>query len=164
MSTAVLAETQAQVLVDDTVELFTPAEKIDEVRAVVEDLQCHIIPGKVIFQGILHKQIFFVNKKNTVVHQRVDIPFSGFVEVEEAQPGQGCQLTAEIAFLEFELEDGKRLREIAVIDITVRLFNNQPLNTMVMPAQQNSFIFRGNPQAFIARGDGKKKSGGVMRR
>jgi len=163
MSRAVLAEREAQVLVDDTVELFTPAVKIDEIRAVVEDLRCHIIPGKVIFQGILHKQIFFVNKKNTVVHQRVDIPFSGFVEVEGAQPGQGCQLTAEIVFLEFELEDGKLLREIAVIDITVRLFNENLLTT-VMPTQQRSFVFRGNPQAFIARGDGKRKRNGVVHR
>ena len=31
MSTRVVAEAQAQVLVDDTVELFTPAEKIDEI-------------------------------------------------------------------------------------------------------------------------------------
>ncbi len=162
MSRAVLAEREAQVLVDDTVELFTPAVKIDEIRAVVEDLRCHIIPGKVIFQGILHKQIFFVNKKDTVVHQRVDIPFSGFVEVEEAQPGQGCQLTAEIVFLEFELESDRRLREIAVIDITVRLFRDNLLTT-VLPVQQ-SFVFRGNPPAFIARGDGKRRSNGVLGR
>lgn len=158
MSTAVAAEAQAQTLVDDTVDLFTPAEKIDEIRAVVEDLRCHIIPGKVIFQGILHKQIFFVNKRNAVVHQRVDIPFSGFIDIEGAQPGQGCQLIPEIVFLDFELIAPDRLREKAVIDLTVRLFNSPPLGLMNPTGAQNIVTFRGTPQAFIARGGAKSGS------
>lgn len=99
---------------------------------------------------------------NTDRHSSTGWPI-GRIEVEGAQPGQGCQLTAEIVFLEFELEDGKLLREIAVIDITVRLFNENLLTT-VMPTQQRSFVFRGNPQAFIARGDGKRKRNGVVHR
>ncbi|NLY88769.1 MAG: DUF3794 domain-containing protein [Firmicutes bacterium] len=158
MSTRVVAEAQAQVLVDDTVELFTPAEKIDEIRAVVEDLRCHIIPGKVIFQGILHKQIFFVNKRNTVVHQRVDIPFSGFVDINGAQPGQGCQLIPEIVFLDFQLIAPDRLREKVVIDLTIRLFNSPPFGIIIPDGPQSNVSFRGNPQAFIVRGGAKQGS------
>lgn len=51
MAVEVIAEAQVQVLVEDTIDLFTPAQKIDEIRAVVQDLRCHVIPGKVIFQG-----------------------------------------------------------------------------------------------------------------
>ena len=161
MSTRVVAEAEAQVLVDDTVELFTPSEKIDEIRAVVEDLRCHIIPGKVIFQGILHKQIFFVNRRNTVVHQRVEIPFSGFVDVEGAQPGQGCQLIPEIVFLDFQLIAPDRLREKAVIDLTIRLFNSPPFGVMTQTGPERNTSFRGDPQAFVVRGGSKQGSSRV---
>ena len=161
MATRVVAEAQAQVLVDDTVDLFTPAEKIDEIRAVVEDLRCHIIPGKVIFQGILHKQIFFVNKRNTVVHQRVEIPFSGFIDIAGAEPGQGCQLIPEIVFLDFELLNGDRLREKVVIDLTVRLFNSPPFDLITPAGTRNIVTFRGNPQPFVVRGGRKQGSGRI---
>ena len=59
----VVAEETVQVLVEDTIDLFTPAQKIDQIVARVENLRCHIIPDKVIFQAVLHKQIFLSMKK-----------------------------------------------------------------------------------------------------
>ena len=108
MAVEVIAEAQVQVLVEDTIDLFTPAQKIDEIRAIVQNLRCHVIPGKVIFQGILHKQIFFVNEDNVVVHQGVDIPFSGFVDIPEAEPGQFCQVSATVEFIDFRVASAPR--------------------------------------------------------
>lgn len=152
MSFNVIAEAQVQVLIDDTIDLFTPAEKIDEIRAVVQNLRCHIIPEKVIFQGVLHKQIFFVDEENTVVHQGVDIPFSGFVDLPPAQPGQCCQLIPAIAFVDFELISPTRLREVAVIDLLVRLLDAPLPETVFCPNRQSSVSFRENPGVFVALG------------
>ncbi|NLM36649.1 MAG: DUF3794 domain-containing protein [Firmicutes bacterium] len=158
MAVEVIAEAQVQVLVEDTIDLFTPAQKIDEIRAVVQDLRCHVIPGKVIFQGILHKQIFFVNEDNVVVHQGVDIPFSGFVDIPEAEPGQFCQVAASVEFIDFQLLSPTVLRETTVILVNVQLLSNVSL-PLVMTVNQNTTqrpaVFNGVKNAFVARGPGR---------
>lgn len=161
MSVAVIAEAQVQVLVEDTIDLFTPAQKIDEIRAVVQNLRCHVIPGKVVFQGILHKQIFFVNEDNIVVHQGVDIPFSGFVDIPEAAPGQFCQLAAFVEFIDFELLNPTQLRETTVILVNVQLLETAPLallRTMNVNLDRPA-VFNGVKQAYIARGPGSSIKG-----
>jgi len=163
MSVEVIAEAQVQVLVEDTIDLFMPAQKIDEIRAVVQNLRCHVIPGKVVFQGILHKQIFFVNEDNVVVHQGVDIPFSGFVDFPETEPGQFCQLASVVEFIDFELLSPTQLRETAVILVNVQLLNTAPLqilSTIINRTQSNRpVVFKGEKKAFIARGPGRSVKG-----
>ncbi len=154
MSINVIAETQVQVLVEDTIALFTPAVKVDEIKATVQNLRCHVIPGKVIFQGILHKQIFFVNEDNVVVHQGVDIPFSGFVDLVQAEPGLCCQLTPIIEFIDFQLFSPTSLREVTVISINVRLLDIPPLENIFCNSQQNNVVFLGVKNVFVARGKG----------
>ncbi|HEY8464195.1 MAG TPA: DUF3794 domain-containing protein [Bacillota bacterium] len=121
----VLAETTAQVLVDDTITLPLPAEKIDEIVASIRDLECFVIENKVIFRGILHKQIFFVDEKGFVRHVGVDVPFSGFVDVAGVPAGSSCQVTGEVVFINFSLISKKELRETVVIDIEVTVFDTQ---------------------------------------
>ena len=158
MAVEVIAEAQVQVLVEDTIDLFTPAQKIDEIRAFVQNLRCHVIPGKVIFQGILHKQIFFVNEDNVVVHQGVDIPFSGFVDIPEAEPGQFCQAAASVEFIDFELLSPTALRETTVILVNIQLLNNVPM-PLVLAVNQNTpqrpAVFNGVKNAYVARGPGQ---------
>lgn len=152
MGINVIAEARVQVLVEDTITLFTPALKIDEIRAVIQNLRCHIIPGKVIFQGILHKQIFFVNEDNVVVHQGVDIPFSGFVDLAPAEPGQCCQLTPVIEFIDFQLLSPTSLREVTVIGINVRLLDLPPFENIFCTTPENRAVFPSNRNLFLARG------------
>ncbi len=121
---ALIATVTDQVLVDSTVELFVPAVKIDEIRASIRDATCTIIANKVIYQGVLHKQIFFVREPdNVVVHQAEDIPFSGFVDVMGAMPNHTCEVAFEIAFVDFELLEPTLLRQKVVIDVTVSVFD-----------------------------------------
>lgn len=121
---ALIGTVTDQVLVDSTVELFVPAVKIDEIRASIRDATCTVIANKVIYQGVLHKQIFFVREPdNVVVHQAEDIPFSGFVDLMGAAPNHICEVAFEIAFVEFELLEPTLLRQKVVIDVTVSVFN-----------------------------------------
>lgn len=153
---AVLAETTAQVLVDDTITLPLPAEKIDEIVASIRDLHCFVIENKVIFQGILHKQIFFVDLNGLVRHIGVDIPFSGFVDTPGVPAGSSCQLTPEIVFLEFSLISPTELREIVVIDINVVVTDtivNATLFTNTLPVSPAVF---GVPNTVRATASGFK--------
>lgn len=119
----VLAEVTAQVLVSDTVTLPLPAEKIEDIVASIRDLQCFVIDNKVIFQGTLHKQIFFVSLDGVVRHQAVDIPFSGFVDTPGVPAGSACQLAPVIVFLNFSLLSPTEVRETVVIDVGVTVIN-----------------------------------------
>lgn len=157
---AVLAETTAQVLVDDTITLPLSAEKIDEIVARVQDLNCFVIENKVIFQGILHKQIFFVDTNGVVRHVGVDIPFSGFVDVPGVPAGAVCRLTATIEFIDFRLLSPTELRETVVIMIGVTVtdeVNNSIVFTNTLPVTPLRF---GEPNTVRARGAG----GGLVRR
>ncbi|NLW45758.1 MAG: DUF3794 domain-containing protein [Firmicutes bacterium] len=155
---AVLAETTAQVLVDDTITLPQRAEKIDEIVARVQDLNCFVIENKVIFQGVLHKQIFFVDTKGFVRHVGVDIPFSGFVDIPGAPAGATCRLTATIEFIDFRLLSPTELRETVVIAIGVTVtdeVNNMTVCSNTLPLEALRF---GEPNTVRVKNAG----GGVV--
>lgn len=117
---AILAETTVQVLVDDTITLPLAALKVDEIVASVRDLNCFVIDNKVIFQGTLHKQIFFVGLEDGIVHHLgVDIPFSGFADTPGVPAGSTCQLTPTIEFVGFQLVSPTELRETVVIAMNI---------------------------------------------
>lgn len=81
-------EGQTQVLIVDNVRLPEPALKVWEVKTTIKDLTGKVCQEKFIFQGILHKQIVFVNKKtNLLQHCQKDVPFSGYMDVPCALPG-----------------------------------------------------------------------------
>ncbi|MGE5581430.1 MAG: DUF3794 domain-containing protein, partial [Bacillota bacterium] len=127
----ILAETTAQVLVSETITLPLAAVKIDEIVASVPEMTCFVIANKVIFQGILHKQIFFVDENGIVRHLGVDIPFSGFVDLPGVTAGLACQLTPTVVFVGFELLTPTQLRENVIIDVEVAV-TNMPTNTFVV--------------------------------
>lgn len=68
-------------------QLEFPATKIKNIHAVVEDVTIEIIPDKVLIQGVIHKQVFFVGQDDLIHHQEERLPFSTFIEVPGAQPG-----------------------------------------------------------------------------
>ena len=64
-----------------------PAIKIKEIRANVDSVTTHVIPGKVIVQGTLQKQVFFVGEDNIVHHFPEAARFSALIEIPEVVPG-----------------------------------------------------------------------------
>ncbi len=136
-----LPEASVQVLVESTVELGQPAVKIDEIRAMVRDLTCTVIADKVVFQGILHKQIFFVREDGLVAHQAEDVRFAGFVDVPGAVAGSACRIDAVIEFVDFDLVDPTNLIQRVVVRIFVETLNGQ--TGIVVPVQPQSVTFFG---------------------
>lgn len=135
-----LPQASAQVLVESTVELENPAVKIDEIRAVVTDLTCQVIQDKVIFQGVLHKQIFYVREDGVVVHQAEDVRFSGFVDVPGAMAGEACRIDSVIEFVDFVLVDPTTLEQRVVIRVAVQTLA-EPGGIIVVPGTQPITFF-----------------------
>lgn len=111
----VLAEAEAQIVVDNTTCLPELAKKIDHIDVMVQGLEADPVfvhenesswsvsfnkkfphhhcerPGrafvkKVIVHGVLHKQIYFVNQNDDVRHFGEDIPFTKMIELSEPEP------------------------------------------------------------------------------
>ncbi|MCG0239163.1 MAG: DUF3794 domain-containing protein [Firmicutes bacterium] len=101
----VVAAGTKQVLQESVADLSLPAQKVHEIQARVTDLNCEVIDNKVIVQGVVHKQIFFVGADDIVHHQAEDVPFTTFIEVPGARPMMSCQLKAEVEHISWHLLD-----------------------------------------------------------
>lgn len=167
----VLAETTAQVLVADTVTLPVAAVKVSEIVASVRDMNCFVINNKVIFQGTLHKQIFFVDLKGLVRHVGVDIPFSGFVDLPGVQAGAACELFPSVEFLNFSFIAPNLIRENVVIAVVVKvinlptggqLFTNTIPPTLLRFEEPNTFRASGNPPGSVVCTGNDVSAGNVI--
>ena len=58
----VIGENTKQLLVERNVTLAIAAIKIRNINATIRDLTTDVIADKVVIQGVLHKQIFFVGE------------------------------------------------------------------------------------------------------
>lgn len=117
-----IADGEKQVIKNNELVLNQTAEKVTEIRAEVRDLETEVITDKVIIQGTIHKQIFYINEENEAVHQAEDIPFSTYIDIIGAEPGMNLFVRPEIEFIDFNLEeDGEVLVQNVVIELYARL-------------------------------------------
>lgn len=125
----VVGENSVQTLVPSVVELPMTAIKIVDIDSKVMDVTCEVIPDKVIIQGIIHKQVYFISEDNIERHIAEDIPFSTFVDVPGAEPGHNSQVHPCIEFIKRELvEGGNILQQEVVLEIFVKITETVQLN------------------------------------
>lgn len=117
----VAGENSAQILIETDVTLFTPALKIDEITGTIRDVTVEIINDKVVIQGILHKQIFFVDVANLGRHQAEDVPFSLFVDIPGVAPGMNAEVQPRIEAIFFNLVAPDTVRQKAVLEFFVKV-------------------------------------------
>lgn len=80
----VIGEKVGQVVLENTVPIN--AIKIDRINAELRDTTDHIFKNKIVKQGTIHKQIFYVDPENVVRHMSEDIPFMLTVEIPGVNP------------------------------------------------------------------------------
>ena len=115
----VIGEGQEQLLKESVIELERPAIKIREIVGEVRNVSAQVIPDKVIIQGILHKQIFFITTDNIERHQMEDVPFGLFIDIPGAAPGLNANVKILIEQIIFHLEDDRILRQKAILQARV---------------------------------------------
>ncbi len=116
----VIGEGTKQELVETTVTLNTPALKVEEIRGELRAIETDIIPDKVVVQGIIHKQIFFVDLDGRSRHQAEVVPFSLFLDIPGVVPGVDLQVHPRIEGIFFELLSPTELRQKVVIEVFVK--------------------------------------------
>ncbi len=164
----VLADEEAQILIDKAVHLPELCKKVDHIDAWVMNLQTdpvfihehlgnwnmvipkewhghfsHCVGGiavvkKVIVSGVLHKQIYYVNKDDVVKHLQEEIHFSKMVELRRPQPVLD-EDEVEIKFfkpridVEWDLIRGGRLQQTGVVIIRLKIVENRQIYVQTCP-------------------------------
>lgn len=135
-----------QVLVVNEIPLDPPALEIEEIKKEVVVDHCSVVSDRVIINGTLHKNIVYKTLEDCdefdgiprrcgeLRHCTVTIPFSCFIEVPGACPGDHCQV--EKAAVEGESdqlldetnqETYETLEEKAIVVIDVKVTREQQI-------------------------------------
>lgn len=131
----VMAEEEGQTLLQDLVTMERPTQMIRRIDAEVSDISCHVIPNKVIVQGTIHKQIYYIGLDDVEYEQGEDTDFSLYVDVPGALPTQNCTVIPTIEGVLFELQNETQLLETVVLAISVLMTNTEEFN----PTLNSSF-------------------------
>jgi len=98
----VVGENTKQKFIEET--KVIPAIKVIEIVPRISQIKHIVKNGKVLVQGVIHKQIFFVGTDDLVHHLAEDIPFSDIVLVNGAGEGMNSQDHSFIDNLVFEFD------------------------------------------------------------
>ncbi len=158
----VIQAVDVEQVVDSTITLPELAIKVDHITASVRDLKgtpvfvdqlgsgdIVLVPTvsperevwvkKVIVSGVIHKQIFYVNKNNEVRHFAEDVPFSKMTELREMKRVKN-RTDVFIQFhnidvdINWELPRASRLHQTAVVQLTAKLVEDQQIFVQICPS------------------------------
>ncbi|MDD4169507.1 MAG: DUF3794 domain-containing protein [Desulfotomaculaceae bacterium] len=159
----VIESVDVESVIDSTLTLPELAIKIDKIVASVRDVKAtpvfvdethsgdwvlvhkgqhhphrDLFVKKIIVSGILHKQIFYVNKNNEVRHTSEDLPFSKMQELDEPRRVDNKN----DVFVEFrnidvdiswELHRASRVRQTALVQLTAKVMEEREIYVQTCP-------------------------------
>jgi spore coat assembly protein SafA len=121
---SVVGEGASQVAVRAEIDFGRPARKIKNIDAHVQNVVARVIENKVVVEGVLHKQIYFVGLDDDVVFEvSVDERFTHFVDIPGAFPGANVQVYPRVEFVNVDIDtyDPSLGMQTAIIDIFVKV-------------------------------------------
>jgi hypothetical protein len=147
----VIGEKIGQVLVENTIEI--PAVKIDRIEASVKDVTDHIFTDKIVKQGFIHKQVFYVDPAGMVREINENVPFVLAVDIPGVERDNPW-LEIEDKLLKIETDytlhpgachEPATLKQKIVADFLVKVSEWVQLDVVVKP----SFFTKVNPMNTI---------------
>jgi LysM repeat protein len=104
---SVVGEDVSQTSIIRDIKFDRKVKKIRNIQTKVEDVTTKIVPDKVIIEGNLHKQVYYVeHESNRVFEQTINEKFTAFVDIPGARPGQNVQVSTDVEFVDIDLRDG----------------------------------------------------------
>ena len=121
---SVIGENASQVAVRADIHFDRPARKIKNIDTEIRHIVARVIENKVVVEGVLHKQIYFVGLEDDIVFElSVDEKFTHFVDVPGAFPGANVQVHPRVEFVNVVIDnyDPTHGVQTAIIDIFVKV-------------------------------------------
>jgi len=114
-----------------------PAQKIKSIDAEPRDIYYDVIIDKVIIQGIIHKQIYYVGVDNVVHYQGEDMSFSTIIDIIGALPGMTADINIDIEKIIAHLgENGCNIKQKVLLEISLHLFESVSGNFIAENSKQ----------------------------
>lgn len=114
------------------IELEVPALKIRNIENEIQDLSYEIIQDKVIVQGIIDKQIFYVGTDNVVHHHSDEMSFCTFIDIPGAAPDMEAVIDIEIEKILAHLNpEGTRITQKAILNVFVKVEDKQVISILL---------------------------------
>lgn len=118
----VVGEDTEQVSLVGDITFPRQVRKIKDATVRVRDVTSEIIPGKVMIEGTLHKQIFYVQEPTGAVYELShDEPFRVFVEIPGAEPDMQVQVRVQVETVDHDLLGDTVARQIAVLQVMAKV-------------------------------------------
>jgi hypothetical protein len=121
-------EKQTEIIADIEFPRDRRPKKVKEVITDIRDVETEIIRDKVIVEGILHKQIIYVEARtNRVFELSVDEPFTVSVDIPGAREDNKVKVDVDVEFVEVDLRHGneddgfRNGRQTAVLAVFVKV-------------------------------------------
>lgn len=121
---SVIGENASQVAVRADIHFDRPARKIKNIDTEIRHVVNRVIENKVVVEGVLHKQIYFVGLEDDIVFElSVNEKFTHFVDVPGAFPGANVQVHPRVEFVNVVIDnyDPTHGVQTAIIDIFVKV-------------------------------------------
>ena len=129
---SVVLDLEQKETIRSRVTLPIQAIKIFEIDASLVNVEGTAGFDMVTVRGILHKQVFFVDKGDLVRHVREDIPFRIVKDAPGARPGMSVQVRASIeGEVTGRLIGDKHLEQTAVLDLFIKVTETVQLKVVV---------------------------------
>ncbi len=128
----VIGEDTVRETVEATIKLPFAIIKIFEIIASVTDVETEVQEGGVMVSGVIHKQLFVVDKGDVVRHVPEDVTFSAFVDIPGVTRGMDAQVDVRILTVDTEvIEDGMKVRQTVVLEIFVKVTVTKQIEVVV---------------------------------
>ncbi|MDO9534180.1 MAG: DUF3794 domain-containing protein [Bacillota bacterium] len=105
--------------------------KVFDVIAHVMAVETAVQEGGVRVAGVVHKQLFVVDRGDIVRHVEEDIPFEFLVPVEGVLPGMNVQTNIRILEIDKTLVDPQTVRQVIVLEIFVKVTVTKQIEVVV---------------------------------
>jgi len=128
----VIGEDTVRETVEAVIKLPFKIIKVFDVIASVTDVETETQEGGVMVSGVIHKQLFVVDKGDVVRHVPEDVPFSVFVDIPGTTAAMDAQVDIRILDLDTEVvEGGQKVRQTIVLEIFVKVTTIQQIEVVL---------------------------------
>jgi hypothetical protein len=125
---ALVNENTVRDLRETVVTLPVAAVKIHNVVAQIGAITTQVLVNKIIVQGNVHQQIFFIDDTDVERHQDQENPFAVFLDLPGVVPGDRVVITPVVEECVYALEAPTQLRQSVMIAITAVASRDVRLN------------------------------------
>ncbi|ADL11626.1 DUF3794 domain-containing protein [Acetohalobium arabaticum] len=113
----IVGENNNQTIIEGLLELEIPAFKIMDIEVQLEDISIKIFTDKVIVEGNIKEEIYFIDQKRVECYCKKKLSFIQFIDLVGVKPGMNINLDSEIRDIQYRLSgDGVELSQRVMIN------------------------------------------------